>query len=165
MRSKLTIKTSEQGQWRRSDVFFVNFEHIKLTIQEFFIVSFKTIVCLDQSFLLNVSKTNYLSTPEPRFRWASQLGCDLPTRDRGYLAVGHGTTDGRWEQPYRGWPILSPGIIRYPFTYLGKIEGWVGLAVRGGGEICCYDFHRESNPDCWHGSTMVYPLCYSCPIS
>ena len=94
MRSKLTIKTSEQGQWRRSGVFFVNFEHIKLTIQEFFIVSFKTIVCLDQSFLLNVSKTNYLCTPEPRFRWASQLGCDLPTRDRG-----HTTTGGRWEQP------------------------------------------------------------------
>ena len=26
--SKLTIKTPERRQWRRSDVFFVNFEHI-----------------------------------------------------------------------------------------------------------------------------------------
>ena len=26
--SKLTIKTLEQPQWRRSGVFFVNFEHI-----------------------------------------------------------------------------------------------------------------------------------------
>ena len=28
-------------------------------------------------------------------------------------------------------------------------------------EIYWYDLHGEPNPCCSHGSTMVYPLCYS----
>ena len=31
----------------------------------------------------------YLCTPKPKFRWTSQLGCDLPTLNRRYLALGH----------------------------------------------------------------------------
>ena len=37
------------------------------------------------------------------------------------------------------------------------MESWIGLVVPG------YDLHHsESNPGCSYGSTMVYPLCYSC---
>ena len=43
------------------------------------------------------------------------------------------------------------------------MEGWVGLAARGGREICWYDLHGESHPGRSHGSTMVYPLCYFLP--
>ena len=59
------------------------------------------------------------------------------------------------------WPWVLPGIMRYSFTDLARMEGWVGLAVRGGREICWYDLHRESNLGRSQGSTMVYPLCYS----
>ena len=35
----------------------------------------------------------YLCTPKAKFRWTSQLGSDLPTLNRRYLALGH-TTSG-----------------------------------------------------------------------
>ena len=60
------------------------------------------------------------------------------------------------------WPRVSPGIIRYSFTDLGRMEGWVVLAVQGGREIWWYNLHRDSNPGRRHGRTMVYPLCYNC---
>ena len=52
------------------------------------------------------------------------------------------------------WPGVSPGIIRYSFTNLGRMEGWVSLAARRGGEIWWYDLHGESSPGRSHGSTM-----------
>ena len=63
--------------------------------------------------------------------------------------------------PYRRWPGVSPGIIRYSFTDPGRMEGWVGLAARGGREICWYELHGESNLCRVHGDTMVYSLCYT----
>ena len=62
---------------------------------------------------------------------------------------------------HRGWPGVSPGIIRYSFTDLGGMDGWVGIALRGGREIYWYGIHGVSNTGRWHGSTMVNPLCYS----
>ena len=37
--SKLTIKTPERGQWCRSDVFIVNFEHITHLFLEFLLLT------------------------------------------------------------------------------------------------------------------------------
>ena len=37
--SELTIKTQERRQWRRSDVFIVNFEHISHLIQVFLLLT------------------------------------------------------------------------------------------------------------------------------
>ena len=36
-------------------------------------------------------------------------------------------------------PDLAP--VLYSFTNLVKMEDWVGLAARGGREICWYDLH------------------------
>ena len=96
----------------------------------------------------------FLCTSEPRFRQLSRHRCNLPTRDRRYLAVRH-TTSGR------RWPGVSPSIIRYSFTDLGRMEGWVGLAALEGREICWYNIYGEWNPGRSHGSTVVYQLCYS----
>ena len=57
------------------------------------------------------------------------------------------------------WPGVSHSIIRYSFTDLGRMEGWVGLAAQAYNEICWYDHHGKSNPGRSHGSRMVYPLC------
>ena len=100
-------------------------------------------------------KKNWLCTPEPSFRWTSQLGYNLQTRDRRYLVIGHTTSGSWWEQPSLWMTWFSPGIIRYSFTYLERMEGWVGLAVWGDREIYWYDLHEESNPGHSHGSTMV----------
>ena len=64
--------------------------------------------------------------------------------------------------PHHRWPGVRPGNIPNLFTDLGRIEDWVGLAARGSREICWNDLRGESNPGRLHGSTMVYPLCYSC---
>ena len=45
--------------------------------------------------------------------------------------------------PYLRWPRVSPGIIRYSFTNLGRMEDLVDLAVRGHREICWYDLHED----------------------
>ena len=50
--SKLTIKTPEQRQWRRSGVFIVNFEHIQWRRSGVFIVNFEHISQLVLVFLL-----------------------------------------------------------------------------------------------------------------
>ena len=42
--SKLTIKTPERRQWRRSGVFIVNFEHKLHLVLVFFIVNFKYVI-------------------------------------------------------------------------------------------------------------------------
>ena len=61
--------------------------------------------------------------------------------------------------PHSWWSRVSPGIIWYSFTDLGRIEGWVGLTAPGDLEICWYDVHGELNLGCLHGSTMAYPQC------
>ena len=63
--------------------------------------------------------------------------------------------------PHCWWPGCSPGITWYSFTNLRGMEGSVGLAARGDREICCYDLHGEWNSCCSHGSTIIYPLCFS----
>ena len=63
---------------------------------------------------------------------------------------------------HRRWPRVSVGIIWYLFTFMERMEGWVGQAALGYREICRYDLHDESNPGRSHGSTMNYPLSYSC---
>ena len=63
-------------------------------------------------------------------------GGNLPTRDRRYVAVGHTTSGGPRKNGRLSWPSSAR-------------------------EIRWYDLHRESNPGRSHGSTMVYPLCYS----
>ena len=60
---------------------------------------------------------------------------------------------------------VSPSIIRYSFTDLGKMEGCIGLAARGEREKYCYDLHRNLNWNRLHGSTMVYPLSHGCEIN
>ena len=55
--------------------------------------------------------------------------------------------------PHRRWPRVSPGIVRYSFTDLGRMEGWVGLAARGGREIWWYDLH--GNPERTPERTLV----------
>ena len=54
-------------------------------------------------------------------------------------------------------PELAPGLSG---PHLSTSEEW---KARGDREICWYDLHGESNLGRPHGSTMVYPLCYSCP--
>ena len=51
--SKLTIKTLEQGQWRHSDVFIVNFEYIFQPIFYCFFCWFWTSECLLGYFLIS----------------------------------------------------------------------------------------------------------------
>ena len=69
-----------------------------------------------------------------------QLGYDLPTRDRRYLAVGHTTSDNRWEQPSssmtRSQPRYYPVLIHRTrmnerLGWRKYIEGYVGMASRG----------------------------------
>ena len=66
---------------------------------------------------------------------------------------------------HRRWSRVSPGITRYAFANLGRKEGWVGLATRGGREICWYDLHGESNPGISdsrtpHGCFYLDPICF-----
>ena len=42
--SKLTIKTPEQRQWRRSGVFVVNFEHISHRVLSVSVVNFEHVI-------------------------------------------------------------------------------------------------------------------------
>ena len=48
-------------------------------------------------------------------------------------------------------------------THLQTSDGRrkVGLAARGDRWICWYDLYGKLNPGHSHGSTMVYPICYS----
>ena len=104
--------------------------------------------------------TNYahLNWGSINFSW---YVCDLQTQDHRYLAVDHTTSGGWWEQPHHQWPTVTPSIIQYSLTNLGRMKSWVVLAAWGGREIWWYDLHGELNPGHSHGSTMVYPLCYS----
>ena len=50
-------------------------------------------------------------------------------------------------------------------THLPTMEGWKADLVKQREEVGGpggMTFHRESNPGRSHGSTMVYPLSYSC---
>ena len=48
-------------------------------------------------YILQGLKANELLTLNRDVPLTSQLGCDLPTQDRRYLAVGHTTSGGWWE--------------------------------------------------------------------
>ena len=82
--------------------------------------------------------------PDPKFDRTSQLGCDLPTRERmSYPSlIPPVVVDG--SNPQRWWLGVSPGIVWYSFTDLGRMNGWVSLAARGDKEICWYHLHGES---------------------
>ena len=82
----------------------------------------------------------------------SQLECDLLTWNCKPPVVVDGSI------PHCQWPGVTYGIIWYSFTNLWRMEGYVGLAVRGYREICWCYIHRESNPGRLHSSIMVYPL-------
>ena len=56
----------------------------------------------------------------------------------------------RRRRSYHQWRSMiwvSPGVIQYSFTDLGRMEGWAGLAARVGREICWYHLDGESNPE------------------
>ena len=63
--------------------------------------------------------------------------------------------------PNHRWPGVSPGIICYLFTNLGRMDGCVSPAAPEYKKICWYDLHGEPSPGCSYRSTMIYPLCYS----
>ena len=100
--------------------------------------------------------------PEPRFRWTSQFGHNLPTRNRMYLAISHSISSGWWEQPSSSIMRSQPWYYSVLIYWRERMESWGSLAAPGDKEICWYDLLGESNPGRSHGKTMVYPLCYSC---
>ena len=93
-----------------------------------------------------------------RFRWPVNLRVTHRPRIVGTsssvisLVVVHGIN------PYRRWPGVSPGIIRYSFTdTVGRMDFWldgVRLLLWGYRVICWYDFYEISNPGHSYGSTI-----------
>ena len=78
-------------------------------------------------------KEDASSIAKPRFRRLSWHGCISTGRG---LVIPPVVVDDR-SSLYHRWPSVRPGIIQYSITSLGRMEGWVGLAARGGTEICC----------------------------
>ena len=88
----------------------------------------------------------------------TQLIWVWPTR---YLAVGHTTIGGWWEQPSSSM-TQKLGPLFLVLIYRPQKDGTLSWpAERGDRGICWYDFLEESNPDCSQSPTVVFPLCYS----
>ena len=58
-------------------------------------------------------------------------------------------------------PELAPGLSGTPLATSEGCKSCVGLTALGDRKICWFDFRKELNSGRWHGSTMVYLLCYS----
>ena len=60
-----------------------------------------------------------------------------------------------WGNGHHRWHGVGAGIIRYSFTDIAMMEGWVGLAVQGDREICWCDLHEESKSCLSSDSSVV----------
>ena len=109
-----------------------------------------------QNTSLRLTKTNYAHQNRGSINLAN-VGATYPP------IVGTPPVVVDESNPHCRWPRVSPGIIRYSFTDLGRMEGWVGIAARGDREICWYDLHGESNPGRSHSRTP-YNCFYLKPI-
>ena len=93
------------------------------------------ILVVDSLYLTNYSPWTV------RFRWPVNLGVTWwPGVTGTYRLVITPVVVDR-SNPNHRWPGVSPGIICYLFTNLGRMEGCVSPAAPGYKKICWYDLH------------------------